>query len=116
MLKDAYMNNSLYSRFDKDDLILRDELAIDRTLMANERTLLAFLRSGAALFIAGVSIMHFSMVGWFWTIGLTCIPLGIITVIIGTLRYRKMKKTIAHVREQLRVNKENNLNNEPTDG
>jgi putative membrane protein len=101
------MNDSLYSRFNKDDLILRDELAIDRTLMANERTLLAFLRSGAALFIAGVSIMHFSMVGWFWMIGLACIPSGIITVIIGILRYRKMKNTIANVREQFLINREN---------
>jgi putative membrane protein len=101
------MNDSLYSRFSKDDLILRDELAIDRTLLANERTLLAFLRAGAALLIAGASIMHFSRAGWFWMIGLVCIPSGIITVIIGTLRYRRMKRNIALVREQFLVNREN---------
>ena len=43
------MSENVYSKFSDDDLILRDELAIDRTLLANERTLLAYLRSGVAL-------------------------------------------------------------------
>ncbi|RPJ43750.1 MAG: DUF202 domain-containing protein, partial [Deltaproteobacteria bacterium] len=33
------MKKSPYSRFESTDLILRDELAVDRTLLANERTL-----------------------------------------------------------------------------
>jgi len=73
------VKKSPYSRFCNNDLILRDELAVDRTLLANERTLLAYLRSGAALLIAGVSIMHFSTQNWFWAIGIACIPAGIIT-------------------------------------
>ena len=64
------MNDTPYSRFDADNLILRDELAIDRTLLANERTLMAYLRSGVALLIAGATIMHFSAEGWFWAAGL----------------------------------------------
>jgi putative membrane protein len=87
-----------YSRFGSSKLILRDELAIDRTLMANERTLMAYLRSGVALLIAGVSIIHFSSEGWFWMIGLACIPSGIITGMIGIVRYRKMSKKIVSVR------------------
>jgi len=87
-----------YSRFSSSKLILRDELAIDRTLMANERTLMAYLRSGVALLIAGVSIIHFSSEGWFWMMGLACIPAGIINGMIGIVRYRKMSKKIASVR------------------
>jgi len=89
-----------YSRFKSNKLILRDELAIDRTLLANERTLMAYLRSGVALLIAGVSIMHFSSEGWFWTMGLACIPSGIITGVIGIVRYRKMNNKILLVRNQ----------------
>ena len=92
--------DSPYSRFGKDDLILRDELAIDRTLLANERTLLAYLRAGVALLIAGVSIMHFAPGGWFWAIGLACIPTGIVTLIIGIARYRIMNRSITIVRER----------------
>jgi putative membrane protein len=87
-----------YEKFQNEDLILRDELAIDRTILANERTLLAYLRSGVALAIAGVTIMHFSHQGWFWIIGITCIPVGIITVIFGIVRHRRMSRSIAVVR------------------
>jgi putative membrane protein len=94
------MKKSPYSRFDCNDLILRDELAVDRTLLANERTLLAYLRSGAALLIAGISIMHFSTQGWFWAVGIVCIPAGIITGIVGVGRYRRMNKSISLIRRQ----------------
>jgi putative membrane protein len=94
---------SAYKRFDSDDLILRDELAIDRPLLANERTLLAYLRSGVALLIAGVSIIHFSQEGWFWAVGIACIPTGIITGIVGVVRYLRMNKAISCVRNQART-------------
>jgi len=45
-----------YERFGNGDLILRDELAIDRTLLANERTFLAYLRAGVTLMLAGVTV------------------------------------------------------------
>jgi putative membrane protein len=94
------MNDSVYSKFGRDDLILRDELAIDRTLLANERTLLAYLRSGVALLIAGVSIIHFSEQDWFWAIGVGCIPCGFLAGAVGVLRYRKMNKAISMVRRR----------------
>ena len=94
------MKNSPYKRFHNKNLILRDELAIDRTLLANERTLLAYLRAGVALLIAGVSIIHFSREGWFWAVGIACIPTGLITTILGLIRYRKMNTLITVVRNQ----------------
>jgi putative membrane protein len=92
------MKRSAYSRSDCRDLILRDKLAIERTLLANERTLLAYLRSGAALLIAGGSILHFAAQDWFWAMGVACIPVGIIIGIIGVGRYRRIKKSISLVR------------------
>jgi putative membrane protein len=94
------MADTPYSRFEKDELILRDELAVDRTLLANERTLLAYLRSTVALLIAGVSIMHFAQQGWFWTVGIICLPTGIVTGVVGSLRFRKMNRSIAVVRKR----------------
>lgn len=93
------MSDSPYERFDRGELILRDELAIDRTILANERTLLAYLRSGVALLIAGVSIMHFANEDWFRLVGLGCIPVGITTGIFGLIRYRKMSHSISLVRK-----------------
>jgi putative membrane protein len=98
--KDNEMKDEHYSKYCADNLILRDELAIDRTLLANERTLLSYLRSAAALLIAGFSIIHFSTEVWFWVLGLSCIPAGIMTGIIGVARYRRMNQTIVRIRNQ----------------
>lgn len=95
------MTDNLYSKFDAAELILRDQLAIDRTLLANERTLLSYLRSGVALFIAGISIVHFAHQGWFADFGYACLPVGVITVFFGASRFRRMDKTISTVRQGL---------------
>jgi len=91
----------IYSRFETANLILRDELAIDRTLLANERTLLSYLRSAVALVIAGVSIIHFSHQAWFTAVGIACIPFGLYAAQVGSVRYRKMDKAISVVRKEL---------------
>ena len=94
------MATNLYSKFDSEKLILRDQLAIDRTLLANERTLLSYLRSGVALFIAGISIVHFARHGWFADFGYACLPVGVVTVYFGSLRFRRMDKTISSIVKQ----------------
>ena len=91
-----------YSQFDPAELILRDQLAIDRTLLANERTLMSYLRSGVALFIAGVSIIHFSHELWFTVTGFLCLPFGFFTVLFGISRFRKMDRSIAAVRQKFK--------------
>jgi putative membrane protein len=96
------MTKNPYERFEKSELILRDELAIDRTLLSNERTLLAYLRSAVALMITGVSIIHFANQGWFLAVGFTCIPGSFMISLIGLLRFRKMNKSISVVRYRLK--------------
>jgi len=95
------MGKSLYERFTRRELILRDELAIDRTLLANERTLLAYLRSAAALLIAGLTIIHFAVKGWFLTMGAVCIPGSIFVAVLGVRRYRRMDSEIRILRREL---------------
>jgi putative membrane protein len=91
-----------YTGFSPDELILRDRLAIDRTILANERTLLAYARTALALLIAGLSLMHlpylsfgtdldttfYAVIGWF------CVGLGAVVVTIGYVHYRKYRDHI----------------------
>jgi len=95
------MNENPYERFQCEELILRDELAIDRTILANERTILAYLRAALTLVIAGVTFLHFFDNGMLLYVGVICVPLGIATGILGVLRYRKMDKRIRTTRESL---------------
>lgn len=94
-----------YERFLKEELILRDELAIDRTLLANERTLMAYVRLAITLVIAGVSIIHFAMEKWFETIGFLCVPVGIVAGILGWIRYQRMDLEIREIRNRSRKRK-----------
>ena len=94
-----------YQRFLKQELILRDELAIDRTLLANERTLMAYVRLAITMVIAGVSIIHFAMEKWFETIGFLCVPVGIAAGILGWIRYQRMDLEIREIRNRSRKRK-----------
>lgn len=73
---------SPYARFAEDDLTLRDLLAVDRTVVANERTLLGFIRTALALALTGASLVKFSdssslhIAGW--VVGASALPLLII--------------------------------------
>ena len=96
------MGSGHYTRFEAAELILRDQLAIDRTLLANERTFLSYLRSAIALLIAGISIIHFSHELWFTAVGVICIPSGILTGLFGLWRFRKMNDAISVIRVELR--------------
>jgi len=93
------MSDSPYSKYSRDDLILRDDLAIDRTRLANERTLLAYLRASVALLIAGASVIHFSQGGWFRAVGVACLPLGVLTGMVGIARSWKMSRSITALRQ-----------------
>lgn len=50
--KNDYKN---YKEFGSD-MILRDHLALDRTLLANERTYLSYLRTVVSFVVAGISL------------------------------------------------------------
>ncbi len=91
----------LYAKFGRGQLILRDELAIDRTLLANERTLLAYLRSGVALLIAGATMIHFSRHGWFLAVGVACVPMGAACAVFGSMRFARTYRNIRVIRDRL---------------
>jgi len=89
-----------YTRFDPAELILRDELALDRTILANERTYLAYVRTAIALILAGVSFIHFSEALWFTLLGVASVPIGFLVLGLGLRRYRKVRYTLAAIRQR----------------
>jgi putative membrane protein len=76
------------------DLILREYLAIERTKLANETTLLAYIRTGLYFIVAGSTLGHL-MDTVFWNItGVPLVVVGLTIVIFGVIRFRKVKKAI----------------------
>ncbi len=92
------MTDAPYARFARKELILRDELAIDRTVLANERTLLAYVRTALTLIIAGVTFIHFIESGAPRTLGFVFLPAGVLAGLFGAWRCGRMAGAIRSLR------------------
>ncbi len=75
-----------YARFLCTELILRDQLAIDRTILANERTFLAYCRTSLALVVTGAGFIKFFDTRTFELTGFALIAFSIIVMIFGIYR------------------------------
>ncbi|MBK8519681.1 MAG: DUF202 domain-containing protein [Ferruginibacter sp.] len=78
------MNTQTNNNINKD-LILRERLALQRTSMSNDTTMLAFIRTALYFSIAGMSVNTLLKVKYglwveivFWTISLCILTIGII--------------------------------------
>jgi putative membrane protein len=87
----ADSHHDAYLRLDRSKMILRDFLAIDRTILSNQNTFLAYIRTALTLFVAGVTFIRFfdfiviEVIGWIF------IPVGLVTFIVGLIRYNKKR-------------------------
>ncbi len=70
----------------KEKIILRDHLAIERTILSNERTLLSYIRISIYLTLGGLFIINMSDVNIFWVAYLLFIISGFI-ITFGLIRY-----------------------------
>jgi putative membrane protein len=89
------MNENPYERFQSKDLILRDFLAMDRTILANERTFLGYIRTALTLLVAGATFIKFFDQAFVYVLGWVFIPLGLFTLVFGLGRFMKMKQRIS---------------------
>jgi putative membrane protein len=79
---------------EQNELILRDILAIDRTVLANQRTLLAYIKLGILLESTAVGTYYlakkevFGMVEWLLS------GFGMLAIVLGFTVYFRMRKKI----------------------
>jgi putative membrane protein len=76
------------------DLILRERLAIQRTILANQSTFLSFLRTSMYFLIAGLSLKNVFKIENSITIEIVLFSFSVIILLIGILNYFKHKKSI----------------------
>lgn len=76
----------------KDTMILRDWLALDRTILANERTFLAWVRTGLSIFLAGITFIKYIDDIMFHIIGYGFVVLGIFVLGVGGFRYKRLRQ------------------------
>jgi putative membrane protein len=83
-----------YERFSSDELILRDELAIDRTILANERTLLSYIRTALAFAVTGGGIIKFLDGTLIGLLGAGVIVCAAGIAALGVIRYQHVSRRI----------------------
>ena len=88
-----------YKKFDSSKLILRDELALDRTILANERTMLAYARTVLGLALAAGTLFKLfpGAMDMMIIAGLCALAATVITV-IGMMRFLRMHKELTALR------------------
>ena len=77
-----------YARTKPEDLSLADHLARDRTILANERTLLSYFRTGFGFAAGGLTLLKFfpdDQLLW-WT-GMVLMVAGLLVTGFGIYRF-----------------------------
>ena len=83
------------------DLVLREFLAIERTKLANERTLLTYIRTGLYFLVAG-STLGYVIDSPFWnTMGWPLIGVGVLIAGLGGVRFIRVAKKIAESKKHI---------------
>lgn len=83
------------------DLILREKLALQRTVLANQSTFLAFLRTAMYFLIAGLSLRNLLKVENSFLIEIALFVISFVIFLLGTLNYFKHKKSISENKKHI---------------
>lgn len=83
------------------DLVLREYLAIERTRMANETTLLSYIRTGLYFLVAGWTLGPIVDSTFWHIIGTPLIVVGLIIMVLGIGRYLRVRRAIEESRKNV---------------
>lgn len=101
------MNESSGLKILTREAVLNDELAIERTKMANDRTLLSFIRTCLYFSIAGFSFNEFISGKSGNYLGISLFIVAGIILAIGLIRYlqvgKKIRKSILRLNSYVKV-------------
>jgi putative membrane protein len=82
-----------------------ESLGAIRSRLANERTLLAYIRTALTFIIAGVTFIRFFNNFYIELLGYIFLPFGLVNLVLGIYRYRKMRDHIVELDEQIEMRK-----------
>lgn len=83
------------------DLILRERLALQRTTLANQTTVLAFIRTAMYFFVAGLSTRNLLAIENSLTIEVAFYTIAFVILILGLVNFLKHKKMITENRKHI---------------
>ena len=75
----------------REPLILRDHLALERTRLSNERTLMSYIRSSLYLLIGGIALIQIEGYGDLLYVGYLALLLCVLFVVVGFFRFMRLR-------------------------
>ncbi|MFP4173630.1 MAG: YidH family protein [Candidatus Hydrogenedentota bacterium] len=78
----------------ENGLILRDHLAIERTVLANERTFLAYVRTALTFLAVGGTLLHLFASWAFYVLAAVLLVTGLALLAIGVGRFLVIRKRL----------------------
>jgi putative membrane protein len=85
------------------DLILRERLALQRTILANQTTVLAFFRTAMYFFVAGLSTRNLLKIENSIVIEVSFYLIAFVILILGIVNFFKQRKMITENENTLRL-------------
>ena len=76
------------------ELKITDQLAIERTRLANERTFLAYFRSAIVFLSSGAAIIKLKILEEIEWVGYALIVVGPVLLCIGLIRFMYVKRSV----------------------
>jgi len=92
-----------YLEFKREDMILRDWLALDRTVLANKRTFLAYSRTAIAMAVLGIAFVKLIGHQFFVISGFALILSGVVVFLVGLREYEVNNKRFKKLVEKERA-------------
>lgn len=89
-----------------EEIILRDFLAIERTRLANERTLLSYIRSSLYLILGGIAFLQLEGFANIKYLGILSLILSVLFLVIGIYRFMLLKKSLKNLYYQMEMKDE----------
>lgn len=81
----------------KEEIILRDHLAMERTKLANERTLLSYIRTSLYLLLGGIAFLGMNDFSDLRYLGYFSLGLSATLLVIGIVRFLQLKRHIKRI-------------------
>ncbi len=88
-----------FTKFKKEDLILRDYLAYDRTKLALTRTILGIIRTALGLYASGIGLLILQESRTLIGLGYIVTIVATIVMIAGTAYWWRYKKHLDSLKE-----------------
>ena len=97
----------------KEEIILRDHLAMERTKLANERTLLSYLRTSLYLILGGIAFLS-TNIDQIRHLGYASLGMSVVILLIGIIRFRQLKQHLLKMYKPLEKKEEKDSSAEHT--